>query len=530
MTTMQRGKLRWAAAAAIAAGCVAGVPANEARAGTTAENAANYARLKKRLTTDFMVVGEQPGNSQPAPERQDTQGFIKWGDGTINLGWYMGILATEAAILGNPAVYPGADQGDAGALGKTLDELYYALAAMERLDHIADAAFPDPCTQTPSTNGFFLRDDVPDGFHSNFPGLTSTQSDFIDPTLTNKEMSQDQVYHLLMGFALVKHLVLPSVTVKGKALRSWAQEQSKRIGEHFAIDNWVIKNPACANRSVNRGEQAIGFSAGTRLAFSFISDGTYAPTTPLDVWDTLKSPNNPVYSDADNLHMAMAIGAVGNGWAVETAGVLKTLNDKQDWPLYPLLHRVLHGAQAQGFCTTTGTAINARARVMIDEMPGAGEPHNPRPGPAASHGFTVSNRFIRPKDQHYVGSPNQDGYRYSGTDFLLLHNLYAPAPPATWTPGPTAAPCTSPPSAVDAGADGAGGSSSSGGASSGSSGAPPGSGAGAGTDGAPEADSGCACGVAAPGAGTAAIPVTVLLVAAARRRRRDKKVLEDRGR
>ena len=114
MFTTWRAGIRGAVAIAAAASIV-GV--SDARAGTTAENSANYARLKKRLTTDFTVVGDKPGNSQPAPERQDQQGFIKWGDGTINLGWYMGILATEAAILGNPAVYPGADQGDAVALG-----------------------------------------------------------------------------------------------------------------------------------------------------------------------------------------------------------------------------------------------------------------------------------------------------------------------------------------------------------------------------------------------------------------------------
>jgi hypothetical protein len=195
------------------------------------------------------------------------------------------------------------------------------------------------------------------------------------------------------------------------------------------------------------------------MAFSFLSDGAYAPSSPVDVWSTLKCPTNPAYNDADNLHMAMAIGAVGNGWGATTAQDLATLSGKQDWVLYPILHRVLHGKAAETFCTTTGAALNKRAREMLDELPANGEPSNPRPGPAAVHGFTVSNRFIRSKDQHYVGQLGGEGMRYSGTDYMLLHNLYAIATPSTWTQGPSASPCSAPAS-VDAGIGGSGGASS----------------------------------------------------------------------
>src|SRR5688572_2894446 len=56
-------------------------------------------------------------------------------------------------------------------------------------------------------------------------------------------MSQDQVYHLMVGLALIKRFVPPQIAVKGRALRAWAIEQGQRIGEHFAKGLWVIKNP-----------------------------------------------------------------------------------------------------------------------------------------------------------------------------------------------------------------------------------------------------------------------------------------------
>ncbi len=321
-----------------------------AHADTTAQNLDKYRHLRRRLLTEFVSVGPARGQSQPAPERMDNLGLMKWGDGTIALGFYLGVLATEHYMLSHPAQFPGAAASPSD-LDTTRDELYYALLALERLDRDADAAFPSPCSTTPALNGFFLRDDVPADFNTHFPGITTIRSDFIDPTLTNKEESQDQVYHVQHGLALVVALVPASVTVQGKSLRAWAIEQAKRITEHFTKGDWIIRNPACSDRAVNRGENAIAYSYGETLAAAYVTDGTYTPTTDAiwhNIWDTLRQPANPAYSDEDNLHMALAIMAVGDGYGADTPQVLATLAATQDWPLYPLLHRVLH-PDAAGF-------------------------------------------------------------------------------------------------------------------------------------------------------------------------------------
>lgn len=462
-----------------------------ARADTTEDNLGKYARLRERLLTDFTSAGLGPGQSEPAPERNDAAGFMKWGDGTIALGFYIGVLATEVFMLSDPETFPGADGGDATRVFRTARELHDALYALERLDLVADASFPPPCTTEPSLNGFFIRDDVPADFYSHFPGISTVQSDFIDPALTNKEESQDQVFHVQTGLALVVALVEDDLVVEGRALRSWAKEQAERIARNFA-DDWVIRNPACDDRRVNRGEDVLGYSWGESRAVAALTEGAFVPTTEPDleaIWGTLQSPENPVYENENNLHMALAIMAVGDGFGADTAEVIATLAATQDWPLYPLLHRVLWGPGATGFCATF-SSVNPRAREMLDELPADGEPACPLPGGPAPHGFTTHNRFIRPASQAYVGSPGCDGLRYHGLDYMLLHNLYAIATPATWAGSADADPCPIVEPGADAGVDASVGPGDDAGPAPADAG-PPDAGAGDGDE------PGCACSLAA---------------------------------
>lgn len=447
MSTVARHSL-----VAVTVAMVVGLGAAPGRADSTDQNLAKYWSLRQRLVTEFTSVGSDPGQSEPVPERTDGTAHMKWADATIALGFYLGVLASEHYLLAHPSRYPGADGGDPGRLGANEDELYYALAALERLDNVADAAFPSPCTTTPALNGFFVRDDVPADFYTHFSGITTLESDYIDPAITNKEESQDQLYHLQHGLALVVGLVPDSVTAHGKALRAWAIQQATRLTQHFAHDDWIIRNPACGNRAVARGENTTGYSYGETLAANFVTDGTFTPTVDpfwMTIWDTLRSPTNPAYGNENNLHMALAIMAVGDGYGADTASVMATLADTQDWPVYPLLERVLHPTNA-GFCSTYAQ-VNGRARLMLDELPGSNpDPACPGPDGPAPHGFTTHNRFIRGKSQAYVGPDGCVGIRYHGLDYMLLHNLYAIATPGTWDGSADADPCAVLPGEPDA--------------------------------------------------------------------------------
>ena len=69
-----------------------------ALAATTSENAAKYQALRNRLNTEFIVVGDAAGMSQPADERIEPEGIIRWSDSTIGLG--CGAAPTHLAALG----------------------------------------------------------------------------------------------------------------------------------------------------------------------------------------------------------------------------------------------------------------------------------------------------------------------------------------------------------------------------------------------------------------------------------------------
>lgn len=102
-----------------------------AHADTTAQDLDKYRSSRRRLTTEFVSVGSARGQSQPAPERMDNIGLMKWGEGTIALGFYLGMLATEHYILSNPSLFPGAATTSTD-INATRDELYYALLALVR--------------------------------------------------------------------------------------------------------------------------------------------------------------------------------------------------------------------------------------------------------------------------------------------------------------------------------------------------------------------------------------------------------------
>ena len=93
---------------AAAAALVVALFAHPARADSTEQNVVKYYRLRQRLVTEFTSVGPGQGQSQPAPERMDGQGRMKWGDETIALGFYLGVLASEHYLLTHPAAFPGA--------------------------------------------------------------------------------------------------------------------------------------------------------------------------------------------------------------------------------------------------------------------------------------------------------------------------------------------------------------------------------------------------------------------------------------
>ena len=90
----------------------------------SAENLKKDWYYRFRMQNDFMLIGDCNGCSLPAEIRncttcdpQTMQPFqMHWGDVTNDLGWYIGVLATEYKLLN--------DNGQ--STDETIRELYYA--------------------------------------------------------------------------------------------------------------------------------------------------------------------------------------------------------------------------------------------------------------------------------------------------------------------------------------------------------------------------------------------------------------------
>jgi hypothetical protein len=260
---------------------------NQVQAQTDAMNHSKYWYYRWRLLNDFMVVGPTPscpdgncqGHSIPATIRMPVawDRSLEFGeDGTIALGYYLAVLATEYHLLD----HYGED------LAQTKKEIYYALKAINRLDLGAETYMENQCGGSCDCwsylNGFFIRGDVTedffnnnrDHFNQNKTRLIHTinnGSDTLDIELVKSvylwspqykaEMSQDQAISLLFGLRLIKEFVdlnavyedpvtgipmnFPEDDPSIYSLQQEAKEITSRILSWIDLSGWNIRRPEC---------------------------------------------------------------------------------------------------------------------------------------------------------------------------------------------------------------------------------------------------------------------------------------------
>ncbi len=419
------------------------------RPGADATLPLRYWFVRSRLTSRFLRTGSAAqGFALPADRIRNPTG-LAWGDATIHLGWYMAVLATEHHLIANGRlpVIPGAPNPSVvepfSALGNAQSELYFALAALERLDQQGEAAFatPVPCGLSAIDRpGFFIRDDVPGDF--TIANVPTYISDFSAPTqktetagtvenylvnsnvIYNKEMSQDQVYHLLFGLAFVRRY-MSGVVAGNVDLGWWAEILAERLVTKMRDDGWRIENPACAKR-VTRGEDARAFAYGASRAVSAMSFGRINIQGAIDrsLWFALipyadagliGGPLVESTSYTDNLHMLMALAAVGRGWDEITANRLVFYAGIYDWYAYPLAYVALHGRPIEWMFYEP--FLRERVFSMLNSSPWEGP---------SSYGFSPgwrsTHRFLRSRSLQ-ERTPEDLPTEYNGLDFLLLYNL-----------------------------------------------------------------------------------------------------------
>lgn len=329
-------------------------------------NHKKYWYYKTRFNNDFIKVGIKQGESMPFNQRGTNDAVIfpkysndiKVGDCTAQLGVYMGVLATEYRLLKNK----GQD------LSKIKHELYCALNAFNRLDYFTEQYIynhPHPSnpktTSQPNLNGFFMRDNIPAYFvdsnytHFNYyndssnylgggiadstifgdkgftqffkTGLTNTKSDYQEfysknfpdswesVVLKSKEESQDQLYYLLMGTALVSKLVDAGETdnntnfaygsgqadIRQEAINI-ADRLLKHVGNNLA---WAIRNPVNDNKIVQIGGVALPYAYALDNLGCFVKYNQDFPSWGIGFGPTLSN-NCTDYRNASS--------AIATGW------------------------------------------------------------------------------------------------------------------------------------------------------------------------------------------------------------------------
>lgn len=379
---------------------------------------AKYWHYRKRLWQEFVVTGTGPGRSICAAQSvrlADGRRALYFGDVMTYHGWYISALATEYALL----------QRAGAPTDITLRELCFALQAVERLDRLAETLYTTPDGQPgqPALNGFFVRDDIDSSYRHFFPGTDLVYSDLLlgretsGRLMSDNEMSQDQVIHLLQGLCLTYMLLPPETAWDGYCPALRASETGLRILRFMSQNNWYMRNPV-TQQPLYRGADARIFSGPLYRVAVFLNGGL-APEgirKPAAVsalaWPATQTGLIPVFF---NRAMVMLLAAEGNAWGgpVRTGEVLKLYDCLWDKPIFPLVHRILYRNGNPG-----GSNLARRVEKLLQEAPANG-PESNSPGT-----WNATNRWLAARKSYRQSDSFFPQASHTGLDYMVLHNVY----------------------------------------------------------------------------------------------------------
>ncbi len=406
----------------------------------------------------MLCIGSDQGESLPANEYASNEQFLKWSDTVIRQGWYLGVLATELELHRRSTAYSQAGAQFQITLAETENELKLAVNALERLqlpstnlqDYrlFAEYFLPNKIEpmldyQTENEYSFILRDDVNASIINKIPNVEKMESDFaplIDVTSEAqlmKEESQDQVYHLLMGIAILKKFQGDSDFTKS------AEKVAGNVMGWIARHNWEIKNPALS-QNVSRGAYTEGMAYGAWYATKNLTGIELTrPSLPIwtlseKIWENIAILGNAITDllnllklkgslqdqVRDALAMILALSVNGTNWDSRTYRVVLDLAELNgnNWHIYPLLWSILHED------STHIDELYDKIRPMFMSLT---EFQGNSPAAAAPEGWRAPLRFIATREEQdkLDGTRLALGSVFSGLDFMLLYNAMAIAKP-----------------------------------------------------------------------------------------------------
>lgn len=369
---------------------------------------AKYWNYRTRLRNDFLLVGPNQGMSIPMQQRgylyyptapgetapnysfdSDPNSYgakVKWGDAMGDIGYYIGVLATEYELL----------KSNNQNTDSTLRELFYAMYAFNRIDINGDQIFwnciyfgnpapTEPLTNTVSQtylNGFAVRDDVPKTFladnyeHFNYYGnkgycsnvkinnmyfpqedtyMSSWSSTDYHKSKGTNFLSQDNYFNVLVGLTLVRKFVADNVQYyKDGVVQSFqdghtsigyeAYTIAQRVIDYYAETNFLLKYPDGTDISNPNGGDGQGYSFGHYEAFCKMRDKSwnyYNPTVSTGnaafyddcaYYDyTHVNTGHPILDGMTNLYRSTVGTGLRYAAYVGSSKALCSANDRNEW-------------------------------------------------------------------------------------------------------------------------------------------------------------------------------------------------------
>ncbi len=423
------------------------------------DNLDKYWNYRTRLVNYFVKPGPKMGESVVAHIRNKngkSQKGFSVSDQTIDLAWYIGILATEYRLL--------IDNNQNAE--STLRELYYAMLAFDRLDRCETG--PPWLLDKDTLDGFFIRYDTgleskPEEFSiiGRNKGLSSKDTwgskpagvptfiagyDYEDsPNYHTSAVSQDQVVHLLMGYSLV-YKCLPDTALffYDNNLRKHrynfhqnALNVVDRLISYFLKDsNWIIKDPKGDN--VPRGHNAIMYAyplaaIGKRVTGKSYDDTWSQSFWAKKLWGLSRVPN---WVNDYNSTMALTLAALSDTWwdmtpfgKINNTGfyIKKCGGPWNRETFFLLLYQFINNKR-------TNKYDKEKVLAQIESAPFNGPYYwsqdsvkfdccgmqAGRPG----DGWAYPNKFRGTKKEQFGLDDNPHKGNFSGVDYLLLYNLY----------------------------------------------------------------------------------------------------------
>lgn len=423
---------------------------------TPEQNFEKYLAYRKRLLNEFMVSssGDELGTNIPASIRNKKTRQMRWGDATINLSNYMAVLATEYALF----------KANNLPVEQTLLELHNSLMALERLDAGAGIFYSERNAR-PTPNGFFIRDDVPASFtkdwewkNPSFSDYPWVKSDYMDQNIRLNEMSQDQVWHLIVGLALISHLVddttgwsVPQyhgplrftlsqrAMIAGYRIIEVMQDKSCLIHPKngdgcLCIHFWHLKNPA-TGKKVKRGANPNFLKYGFAESGNFISQMAFGNlhwgnSRRGKLWYNLSKSFQYLqrFTASGNFEYIYYLGStatVGNVWS--TRDLIRMFNRHQKLPFIPnpqYEHFALISCMLHDDCPRMLQKEKSLYETLLDKAPAEGAfNYGYDPDNLYESEWSSINRFVWP-ERKGTGTGEHHQGDYNGLDYMMLYNLY----------------------------------------------------------------------------------------------------------